>query len=209
MKLHTIWGDKSENYVGFNFWPLFVTKNGILRFSAFGLIKWSWIKNSKWNYPKFRGCGSENFIRLNFWPLFVTRNCILRFSAFGWTKWSWLKNSKINETDHNIGVHDSENLVGLNYWPLFVIKYYFCVFQLLTWWSGHESKKAIETIYNLAIADIESCVIEFLSPLYDLKQYFKLLAFYRTLFTNNVNSLVFVVLLGSVPFVFYCKRWYS
>ena len=62
--------------------------------------------------------------------------------------------------------------------------------------------KAIGTIYNLAIADIESCVIEFLSPLYDLKQYFKLLAFYRTLFPNSVNSIVFVVLLGSVPFVF-------
>ena len=44
-------GRGSENLVGLNFWPLFVTKNGILRFSAFGLIKWSWIKNSKWNYP--------------------------------------------------------------------------------------------------------------------------------------------------------------
>ena len=106
-----------------NFWPLFVTNNGILRFSAFGLIKWSWIKNSKWNYPQFRGCGSENFIVLNVWPLFVTKNGILRFSAFGWTKWSWLKNSKINGTTHNIWVHDSENLVGLNYWPLFVTTY--------------------------------------------------------------------------------------
>ena len=67
-------------------------------------------------------------------------------------------------------------------------------------------KKAIETIYNLAIADIESCVIEFLSHRYDLKQYFKLLAFYRTLFPNNVNSIVFVVLVGSVAFAFYCKR---
>ena len=115
---------KSQKIIlGSNFWPLFVTNNGILRFSAFGLIKWSWIKNSKWNYPQFRGCGSENFIVLNFWPLFVTKNGILRFSAFGWTKWSWLKNSKINETTHNIWVHDSENLVGLNYWPLFVTTY--------------------------------------------------------------------------------------
>ena len=70
-------GRGSENLVRLNFWPLFVTKNGILRFSAFGLIKWSLIKNSKWNYPQFRGCGSEHFIRFNFWPLFVTKNGIL------------------------------------------------------------------------------------------------------------------------------------
>ena len=88
-------GRGSENLVGLNFWPLFVTKNGILRFSAFGLIKWSWIKNSKWNYPQFRGCGSENFIRLNFWLLFVTKNCILYFfSTFRMIKWSWVKKKK-------------------------------------------------------------------------------------------------------------------
>ena len=128
MKLHTVWGHESENPVKIKILPIFVTKNGILRFSAFGLIKWSWIKSSKWNYPQFRGCGSNHFIGLNFKPLFVTRNGILRFSAFGWTKWSWLKNSKINETTHNIGVHDSENLVGLNYGPLFVKQILYFVF---------------------------------------------------------------------------------
>ena len=124
MKLHTVWGHESENLVKFNFLPLFVTKNGILRFSAFGLIKWSWIKSSKWNYPQFRGCGSNHFIGLNFLPLFVTRNGILRFSAFGWTKWSWLKNSKWNHPKYRD--HDSENLVGLNFLPLFVTKH--CIF---------------------------------------------------------------------------------
>ena len=34
---------KKKN-VGYEFWSLFVTKNGILRFSFFGLKKWSWIK---------------------------------------------------------------------------------------------------------------------------------------------------------------------
>ena len=106
--------------LGSNFWPLFVTKNGILRFSAFGWIKWSWIKNSKWNYPQFRGCGSENFIGLNFWPLFVTRNGILRFSAFGLIKWSWIKNSKWNYPQ--FGGRGSENLVRLDFWSLFVTK---------------------------------------------------------------------------------------
>ena len=67
MKLHTVWGHESENLVGFNFLPLFVTKNGILRFSAFGLIKWSWIKSSKWNYPQVEGRGSDNLVKLNFW----------------------------------------------------------------------------------------------------------------------------------------------
>ena len=117
-------GRGSENLVGLNFWPLFVTKNGILRFSAFGLIKWSWIKSSKWNYPQFRGCGSNHFIGLNFLPLFVTRNGILRFSAFGWTKWSWLKNSKWNHPKYRD--HDSEILVELNFLPLFVTKH--CIF---------------------------------------------------------------------------------
>ena len=87
-------GRGSENFLRLNFLSLFVTKNGILRFSAFGFIKWSWIKNSKWNYPQFRGCGSENFIRLNYLPLFVTQNGILRFPAFVLIKWSWIKNSK-------------------------------------------------------------------------------------------------------------------
>ena len=125
-------GRGSENLVGLNFWPLFVTKNGILRFSAFGLIKWSWIKNSKWNYPQFRGCGSENFIGLNFWPLFVTQNGIWCFSAFSLIKWSWIKNSKWNYPQfRGCG---SENFIRLNFWLLFVTKnciLYF--FQLLEW----------------------------------------------------------------------------
>jgi hypothetical protein len=108
MKLHTVWGHESENLVGFNFRPLFVTKNGILRFWTFGLIKSPWIKNSKWNYPQFRGCRSKNYIGLNFSPLFVTRNGILLFSAFGWTKWPWLKIA--NETTHNLGVADQKIL---------------------------------------------------------------------------------------------------
>ena len=113
-------GRGSENLVGLNFWPLFVTKNGILRFSAFGLIKWSWIKNSKWNYPQFRGCGSENFIGLNFWPLFVTQNGIWCFSAFSLIKWSWIKNSKWNYPQfRGCG---SENFIRLNFWLLFVTK---------------------------------------------------------------------------------------
>jgi len=117
MKLHTVWGHESENLVGFNFWPLFVTKNGILRFSAFGLIKWPWIKSSKWNYPQFRGCGSKNYIGLNFSPLFVTRNGILLFSAFGWTKWPWLKIA--NETIHNIGVTVQKILLDWIFYPFF------------------------------------------------------------------------------------------
>ena len=61
-------GRGSENLVGLNFWPLFVTKNGILCFSAFGLIKWWWIKSSKWNYPQVGGRGSKNLVGLNFDP---------------------------------------------------------------------------------------------------------------------------------------------
>ena len=86
---------ESENLVGLNFLPLFVTKHCIFCFSAFGLIKWPWIKNSKWNYPQFRGCGSENFIRLNFWLLFVTKKLyIVFFSTFRMIKWSWVKKKK-------------------------------------------------------------------------------------------------------------------
>ena len=114
-KLHTVWGHESENLVGFNFWPLFVTKNGILRFWTFGLIKSPWIKNSKWNYPQFRGCRSKNYIGLNFSPLFVTRNDILLCSAFGWTKWPWLKIA--NETTHNIGVTVQKILLDWIFYP--------------------------------------------------------------------------------------------
>ena len=111
----------------FCFWPLFVTKNGILRFSAFGLIKWSLIKNSKWNYPQFWGCGSENFIRLNFQLLFVTKNGILHFPAFGLIKWSWIKNNKWNYPQFRD--YGSKNFIGLNF---FVDRNYFlCFFQLL------------------------------------------------------------------------------
>ena len=53
-----------------NFLPLFVTKNGILQFSAFGLTKWSYVKISKRNHSKYIGCGSENLDRLNFYPFF-------------------------------------------------------------------------------------------------------------------------------------------
>ena len=76
------WGRGSENSIRFEFWPLFVTKNGILRFSAFGLIKWSWVKNSKWNHPQFGGRGSQKHIGYEFWLLFVTENGIFRFSVF-------------------------------------------------------------------------------------------------------------------------------
>ena len=68
----------SEKFIIFNFWFLFVTKNGILRFSSFGVTKWQWIKNSKWNHPKLGDCGFKKQIGYNFWPLFVTKNCILQ-----------------------------------------------------------------------------------------------------------------------------------
>ena len=67
----------SEKFIIFNFWFLFVTKNGILRFSSFGVTKWQWIKNSKWNHPKLGDYGSKKQIGYGFWPLFVTKNCIL------------------------------------------------------------------------------------------------------------------------------------
>ena len=38
MKPLTILGSRIKKNIGYDFLPLFVTKNGILRFSAFGLI---------------------------------------------------------------------------------------------------------------------------------------------------------------------------
>ena len=84
----------SEKFIIFNFWFLFVTKNGILRFSSFGVTKWQWIKNSKWNHPKLGDCGFKKQIGYGFWPLFVTKNCILRFSIFDLIKKQRIKNSK-------------------------------------------------------------------------------------------------------------------
>ena len=78
----TIRGSRIRNTCRIEFLTSFVTKNGILRFSASGLIKWSWVKNSKWNHPQFGGSGSENLVRLDFRLLFVTKNGILRFFSF-------------------------------------------------------------------------------------------------------------------------------
>ena len=123
MKVPTIWGLQIRKFYRIEFLTPLCNQKRYFAFFSFWLDKMVMNQNSKWNCPQFRGSGSEDFIKLNFWPLFVTRNGIGGFSAFGWTKWSWLKNSKINETTHNIWVHDSENLVGLNYWPLFVTTY--------------------------------------------------------------------------------------
>ena len=90
----------SEKFIIFNFWFLFVTKNGILLFSSFGVTKWQWIKNSKWNHPKLGDCGLKKQIGYGFWPLFVTKNCILRFSIFDLIKKQRIKNSKWKSNQH-------------------------------------------------------------------------------------------------------------
>ena len=96
MKLPTISMLRSKNFIGLKFWPLFVTRNGILHSSAFVWTKWWWLKNYKWHHAQYRGHSSEYFVGMNFWPPFVTKHYIFCFSAFGSIKRSWVQKSNWN-----------------------------------------------------------------------------------------------------------------
>ena len=61
---HNIWVHDSENLVGLNYWPLFVTTYCILCLSAFDSIKRSWVQKSNWNHLQF---GDRGYRKLCNW----------------------------------------------------------------------------------------------------------------------------------------------
>ena len=99
MKLHTIWYDESENYVGFNFWPLFVTKNGILCFLAIWIIYKGRAKLTNETTHNL-GLMDQTIVPGYFLTYFCNQKRYFAFSTHGFTKESWflkvqMKPSKI------------------------------------------------------------------------------------------------------------------
>ena len=95
----------------YDFRPLFVTKNVNLRFSGFGLIKWSWIQSSKWNHPQFGGRASQTYIGYDFWPFLLPKIVFFVFSFFVICNIEYFRDNDIKLSYIPFGNRSSENLI--------------------------------------------------------------------------------------------------